>query len=176
MKKNLKLQLKKCRFFMQQLPWLGHVIGHGTLRPDPEKVDAIVNMPDPTDKQSLQRLLGMVTYLDKFCKDLATLTRPLRDILKKDAAWCWDEQQMKAMATLKTVLSSLPVLRLFDVSKPVLVSVDASPVGLGAVLVQDGQPVAFSSTTLTPTQRRYCQIEKELLAIQFGLLRFRQYV
>jgi hypothetical protein len=174
--KNLKLQLKKCRFFLQQLPWLGHVIGHGTLRPDPEKVDAIVNMPDPTDKQSLQRLLGMVTYLDKFCKDLATLTRPLRDILKKEAAWCWDEQQRKAMTNLKTVLSSLPVLRLFDVSKPVLVSVDASPVGLGAVLVQDGQPVAFSSTTLTATQRRYCQIEKELLAIQFGLLRFRQYV
>jgi hypothetical protein len=118
----------------------------------------------------------MATYLDKFCKDLATLTRPLRDILKKDAAWCWDEQQVKAMTTLKTVLSSLPVLRLFDVSKPVLLSVDASPVGLGAVLVQDGQPVAFSSTTFTATQRRYCQIEKELLAIQFGLLRFRQYV
>ena len=56
--KNLKLQLKKCRFFLQQLPWLGHVIGHGTLRPDPDKVDAIVNMPDPTDNQSLQRLLG----------------------------------------------------------------------------------------------------------------------
>lgn len=60
---NLKLNLKKCQFFLQQLPWLGHVIGHGTLRPDPEKIDAIVNMPDPTDKLSLQRLLGMVTYL-----------------------------------------------------------------------------------------------------------------
>jgi hypothetical protein len=173
---NLKLNLKKCKFFLQQLPWLGHVIGHGTLRPDPEKVDAIVNMPDPTDKVGLQRLLGMVTYLDKFCQGLATLTRPLRDILKKDSAWCWEAQQQKAMAELKSTLSSLPVLRLFDVSKPVLVSVDASPVGLGAVLMQEGQPVAFSSTTLTPTQRRYCQIEKELLAVQFGLLRFRQYV
>jgi len=80
------------------------------------------------------------------------------------------------MTTLKTVLSSLPVLRLFDVNKPVIVSVDASPIGLGAVLLQEGQPVAFSSTTLTATKRRYCQIEKELLAIQFGLMRFRQYV
>ncbi|KAI9554977.1 putative uncharacterized protein K02A2.6-like [Daphnia sinensis] len=77
---NMKLNLRKCCFFLQQLPWLGHIIGHGTLRPDPEKVDAIVNMPDPTDKLSLQRLLGMVTHLDKFCKGLATLTRPLRDI------------------------------------------------------------------------------------------------
>ncbi|KZR95748.1 putative NFX1-type Zinc finger-containing protein, partial [Daphnia magna] len=72
---NLKLQLKKCRFFLNQLPWLGHIIGQGTLSPDPEKVEAIVNMPDPTDKTSLTRLLGMVTYLDKFCKNLAALTR-----------------------------------------------------------------------------------------------------
>jgi hypothetical protein len=79
---NLKLQLKKCRFFLEQLPWLGHVIGSGTLRPDPEKVEAIVNMPDPVDKPGLVRLLGMVTYLDKFCQNLVTITRPLRDILK----------------------------------------------------------------------------------------------
>ena len=84
---NLKLQLKKCRFFLEQLPWLGHVIGSGTLRPDPEKVEVIVNMPDPVDKPGLVRLLGMVTYLDKFCQNLATITRPLWDILKKDAAW-----------------------------------------------------------------------------------------
>ena len=70
----LKLNLKKCRFFLQQLPWLGHVIRHGALRPDSEKVKAIVNMPDPTGKLSLQRLLKMVTYLGKFCQVLATLT------------------------------------------------------------------------------------------------------
>ena len=173
---NLKLQLKKCRFFLEQLPWLGHVIGSGTLRPDPEKVEAIVNMPDPVDKPGLVRLLGMVTYLDKFCQNLATITRLLRDILKKDAAWVWDSQQKQAMANLKSHISSLPVLRLFDASCPVVVSVDASPFGIGAVLMQKGQPVAFSSTTLTVTQKRYCQIEKELLAVQFGLMRFRQYV
>jgi hypothetical protein len=61
---NLNPQLKKCRFFLQELPWLGHVIGHGTLRPVPENDESINNIPDPTDKQSLQRLLGMVTYLD----------------------------------------------------------------------------------------------------------------
>jgi hypothetical protein len=61
----------------------------------------------------------------------------------------------------------LPVLRLFDGSQPVVVSVDASPFGIGAVLMQEGQPVAFSSTTLTVTQKRYCQIEKKLLAVQY---------
>lgn len=118
----------------------------------------------------------MVTYLDKFCKNLATVTRPLRDLLKESSAWVWEEPQKQAMERLKSTMSSLPVLRLFDMSRPVVVSVDASPVGIGAVLMQDGQPVAYSSTTLTPTQKRYCQIEKELLAVQFGLLRFRQYV
>ncbi|KAI9552594.1 hypothetical protein GHT06_020459 [Daphnia sinensis] len=158
------------------LPWLGHVIGNGTLKPDPEKVEAIVKMPAPTDKNGLIRLLGMVTYLEKFCKDLAVLTRPLRDMLKQGAAWLWDAQHEQSLNALKSAISSLPVLRLFDVCKPLVVSVDASSIGIGAVLLQDGKPVAFSSTSLTETQKRYCQIEKELLAVQFGLLRFRQYV
>jgi hypothetical protein len=123
--KNLKLQLKKCQFFVQNLPWLGHVIGNGSFKPDPEKVEAIVKMPAPTDKNVLIRLLGMVTYLDKFCKDLAVLTRPLRGLLKHDAAWVWDAQQEQALSALKFAFFSLPVLRLFDVSKPLVVSVDA---------------------------------------------------
>ena len=118
----------------------------------------------------------MVTYLDKFCQDLAGLTRPLRDLIKADSAWIWEEPQKVAFITLKNALASLPVLRLFDHSQPVVVSVDASPIGIGAVLLQSGQPVAYSSTSLAETQKRYFQIEKELLAIQFGLLRFKQYV
>lgn len=83
---------------------------------------------------------------------------------------------MNAMCNLKSAISSLPILRLFDVSQPVVLSVEASPIGIGAVLMQESQPVALSSTTLTATQKRYCQIEKELLAVQFGVMRFRQYV
>ena len=175
-KVNLKLQLKKCRFFFKEIPWLGYIVSHDSLKVDPEKVEAIVNMSALTDKQGLVRLLGMVTYLDKFCKDLAVITRPLRNMLKQDVAWIWDDQQDQALSVLKAAISSLPVLKLFDLSKPVVVSMDASPVGIEAVLLQDNQPVAFSSTSLTETQKRYCQIEKELLAVQFGLLRFRQYV
>ena len=173
---NLKLQLKKCRFFRQELPWLGHVIGQGTLKPDPTKIEAIVDMPSPSCPADLIRLLGMVTYLDKFCKGLADLTRPLRALLKTDVAWVWEQPHSEALEKLKMALSSLPVLRLFDPSRPVVVSVDASSVGIGAVLLQEGQPIAYSSTSLTETQKRYFQIEKELLAVQFGLLRFQQYV
>ncbi|XP_045030439.1 uncharacterized protein K02A2.6-like [Daphnia magna] len=80
---NLKLQLKKCKFFLKEVPWLGHVIGDGVVKVDPSKVEAIVNMPEPTDKAALVRLLGMATYLDKFCPNLAGLTRSLRDLLKE---------------------------------------------------------------------------------------------
>ena len=172
---NLKLQLKKCRYFMKELPWLGHIIGEGVIKVDPAKVEAIVNMPEPSGKADLVRLLGMATYLDKFCENLAAITRPLRDLLKESSAWVWEEPQREAMARLKEAMSSLPTLRRFDLQLPVVLSVDASPTGIGAVLLQNGQPVAYSSTSLTPTQRRNCQIEKELLTVQFGLMRFRQW-
>ena len=68
---NLKLQLKKCRFFLQEVPWLGHIIGDGVVKADPSKIETIVNMPEPSDKAALIHLLGMATYLDKFCKNLA---------------------------------------------------------------------------------------------------------
>ena len=173
---NLKLNLSKCQFLLQNVRWLGHIIGEGSLQADPAKIEAIVNMADPRDKKELLRVLGMATYLDKFCKDLSNLTRPLRDLLKGDAEWVWDEQQSAALQKLKDAFSSLPVLRLYNPEQPLVVSVDASPTGLGAVLLQDGQPVSYASVTLTDTQKRYVQIEKELLAIQFGLNRFRQYI
>ena len=115
------------------MPWLGHVIGQGTLKPDPSKIDAIVDMPAPSGPADLIRLLGMVTYLDKFCKDLAGLIRPLRALLKADVAWVCEEPQQASLEKLKLALSSLPVLRIFDPSLPVVVSVDASSISIGAV-------------------------------------------
>ena len=146
------------------------------VKADPTKIEAIVNMPAPVDKSALVRVLGMVTYLSKFSSNLSEFTRPLRDLLKEDTAWVWEAQQQQLFDQLKEKMSSLPVLRLFDRDAPMVVSVDASPFGLGAALLQNDQPVAFASTTLTETQTRYCQIEKETLAIQFGLEAFRQYV
>jgi len=139
-------------------------------------VRAILVMPEPRDKTELTRLLGMVTFLDKFCDGLSTLARPLRDLLKAYSVWMWDEQQRAALNKLKDAFTSLPVLKLYDPAQSLVVSVDASPTGLGAVLFQAGHPVSYSSVTLTETQKRYVQIEKELLAVQFGLQRFRQYI
>lgn len=117
----------------------------------------------------------MTTYLDKFCKNLSTIARPLRDLLKQDSQWIWDEQQRAAWNKLKKAFQDLPSLTLFNPDIPLVVSVDASPTGLGAVLLQNERPIAFWSVSLTDTQKRYVQLEKELLAVQCGLDRFHQY-
>ena len=77
---------------------------------------------------------------------------------------------------LKQLASSTPVLGYYDLSKPLCLSVDASSKGLGAVLLQDEKPLAYASRALTPTQQQYAQIEKETLAIVYGVQKFHQYI
>ena len=175
-KVNLRLNKSKCKFLQPELKYIGHVIGGQTLKPDPDKISAIVSFPHPENKQDVQRFLGMVNYLAKFCSSLSEVVAPLRVLLKSDVEWQWDANADQIFNKVKDTISALPVLRLFDPTLPVLVSVDASPVGVGAVLLQGGQPIEFASRTLTDTQKRYAQIEKELLAVLFGLQRFHQYV
>ena len=118
----------------------------------------------------------MVNYLAKFCSSLSEIVSPLRLLLKSGVEWQSDANTDQVFDKVKNSLANLPVLRLFDPSLPVLLSVDTSPLGVGAVLLQNGQPLEFASRTLTETQQRHSQIEKELLAVLFGLQRFHQYV
>lgn len=173
---NLKLNLSKCQFKMQELRYLGHILSTDGIKPDPTKVEAIRNFPTPANKSDVSRLLGLVTYLSKFCPDLAERVQTLRTLTHKDVPWTWDENHSHALETVKTMVTDAPILGLFNSELPITVSVDASNHGLGAALFQDGQPVEYASRTLSASQTRYAQIEKEMLAIQFGLERFHQYV
>ena len=147
------------------------------IKPDNEKVRAINDMPAPTDKKGVERLLGTVNYLGKFIPNLATVTEPIRMLLRKDVEFQWSHEQDKAFEEIKIILTKNggPVLRLFDVQKSVTISCDASPTGLGGVLLQGGCPVAYASRSLTDAEYRYAQIEKELSAVLFSLERFNQY-
>ncbi len=174
-KMNLKLNKDKCRFAVTEVRYLGHVIGNSTVKPDPEKVRAIADMPRPTDKKGVQRFLGLVTYLGKFIPNQAEVTAPLRQLTLQDVPWHWSAAQENAFKSLKKLITRDPVLKIFDPGKPVVISVDSSQSGMGAVLLQEQQPVEYGSRALTPTQQQYAQIEKELLAVTFGLERFHQY-
>ena len=134
-------------------------------------------MAAPTDKKGVERLLGTVNYLGKFIPNLATIMQPIRTLLRNDTDFQWSFEQGKAFQEIKNILTKEggPVLKYFDVTKPITISCDAPPTGLGAVLLQEESPVAYTSRSLTDSESRYAQIEKELLAVQFSLERFNQY-
>ena len=172
---NLKLNRSKCKIRMTEISYIGHVLSEQGLKPDPEKIRAIQDMPAPEDKAALQRFTGLLQYLSKFIPNLSDISAPLRK-LDGNVEWHWGTEQQQSFDKLKALVSQAPVLKYYDVNKPVTLSVDASSEGLGAVLLQEGQPVAYGSRALTDCQKRYAQIEKELLAIVFGCEKFHQYI
>ena len=98
--------------------------------------------------------------------------------MKKDTHWNWCPEHEAAFTEMKNIITQVPgpVLKFYDTGKHVTVQVDASQSGLGAVLLQDGKPVAYASKALTPTQQAYAQIEKEALALVFGCEKFHHYL
>ena len=173
---NLKLNMEKVRVRQKSVEYCGHIISAEGLRADPEKIKAVREMPKPHDKESLRRFLGFVTYLGKFIPNLSQVDQPLRQLLKTENIFQWEDQQEKAFNKLKDLCVKAPVLQYFDVNKPVEVHCDASSTGLGAVLVQDNRPVAYSSRALTDTETRYAQIEKEMLAIVHACKKFHCFI
>lgn len=176
--KNLHINLEKLQLRRPSTTFMGHELTKDGLKPDRRKIAAMVDMPAPTDRQGVMRLLGMVTYLAKFLPNFSEVTAPLRELLANDNDFRWDDDRHgKALRQLKSMLVSAPILSYYDVSKPVVVQCDASSMGLGAALLQDGKVVEYASRALTHTEREsYAQIEKEMLAVVFSLQRFDTYV
>ena len=104
------------------------------------------------------------------------MTKPLRELTQKDVAWVWGPPQDQALEKLKIATASTPVLKYYNLQEEVTLQCDASQSGLGTALLQNGQPVAYASRALTPTETRYAQIEKELLAIVFACEHFEPYI
>ena len=172
---NVKFNPAKLQYKVSEVKYMGNVSKSG-LKPDAEKVRAIIQMQPPQNREELQRFLGMVNYFSQFIPNQSEITAPLRSLLKKDVAWNWFQEHTQAVEQLKDILSSQPVLKFFDPSKPVKLQVDACKSGLGACILQDGHPIAYASRSLIQAEEHYAQIEKELLAVVFGCERFNHYV
>ncbi|XP_061716623.1 uncharacterized protein K02A2.6-like [Cydia pomonella] len=173
---GIKFNKEKCEFCVSEVTYLGHTFNSEGVKIDDKKLKAIKEMPSPSDRHSLERFLGMINYVAKFIPCYSEQVAPLRNLLKKDSEWCWGECEEHVVRALKQALCEAPVLALFAPDRPCVLSVDASSQALGAVVLQQERPVEFASATLTDTQQRYAQIEKEMLAIVFALERFHQYV
>jgi hypothetical protein len=175
-KKNLKLNAKKLKFKMTAVTYMGHIVSADGLKPDPAKIEAIWKMPKPEDIAGVQRLLGMVNYLSKFTPHLSSVCEPLRRLMDKDRPFDWLPQHDQAVEEIKRLICSAPTLKYYDSTKPTVIECDASSVGLGAVLLQEDQPVAFASRALSKTETNYAPIEAEALAVVFACEHFDSYI
>lgn len=178
---GVTLNHEKCHFAQSRVNFLGHVIDAMGIQPDPDKVVAIQKVQTPVNVGDVRRFLGMANQLSKFSPNLADMTQPLRELLVKGNQWMWGEPQQKAFSQIKEALTTSPVLALFDPNLDTVVSADASSNGLGAVLLQKQQsgelkPVAYISQSMTPTEQRYAQIEKEALAFTWACERLSDYL
>ncbi|KAK7918719.1 hypothetical protein WMY93_010003 [Mugilogobius chulae] len=162
---KLRLSIRKLQFKVKEVKFHGHILSAEGLRPDPEKIRAVQDMPHPTDAKAVQRFIGFVTYLAKFLPRLSEVCEPLRRLLDKDVMFHWLPKHDAAVEEIKRLVTVAPVLKYYDVTKPVTIQSDASQKGLGCCLLQDGQPVGFASRALTQTEQNYAQIEKECLSI-----------
>ena len=178
---NLRLNKPKCFFLQPSIEYLGHIIDKDGLHPTEEKVRAIKEAPKPRNISELRSFFGIINYYSRFLPNLSTKLAPLYQLLQKDTKWTWGRKQNEAFKAAKSALQDDSLLVHYDESKPLVLACDASQYGLGAVLshvMEDGKerPVAYASRTLTPAEKNYSQIEKEGLAIIFGVKKFHNFL
>ena len=173
---GLKFNKGKCRFRQNQISCVGHVLSGEGLKADPEKIRAVQDVKRPQSHRGLMTFLGFIQYVKKSVPNMADINACRRKLTEKDVEWKWTETEENSFNKLKKLATEAPVLRFYDPTLPLTLSVDLSSTGLGCVIMQEGQPIAYASRALTKTQQNYAQIEKETLAVVFGCEKFHQFV
>ena len=171
---KLFAKLSKCTFAQSKVEYLGHIISAQGVATDPTKITAIQTWPSPKNATDLRGFLGLTGYYRRFIMGYGIICRPLFDALKKDS-FSWGPPQQQAFEKLKTTMTTAPVLALPDFSKPFILEADASGHGIGAVLMQDGRPIAYISKTLGPKVAAASTYEKEAMAILEALKKWKHY-
>lgn len=165
----------KCEFATERVEYLGHYIEKRGISTDPNKVKAVAEWPQPKSVKQLRGFLGLAGYYRRFVKDFGTIARPLTTLTKKEGfSWCPEADD--SFGGLKNALCKAPVLALPRFDKPFVVETDASGSGIGAVLMQEGHPVAYISRHLKGKQLHLSIYEKELLAVVFAVQKWRHYL
>ena len=179
---GLTLNFDKCSFLQPRLDFFGLTFSKDGVRADPKKVAALANIATPTTTSEVRSLLGMANYSAQFIPDFATITEPLRQLTHKATKFRWEGEHEDAYQKILHALTNSPVMNYFDTNKETEFSVDASPVGVSAILAQRDSSsstpniIAYASRALTSTERRYSQTEKKALAIVWRIEHFHLYI
>ena len=177
----LRLRQSKCTFMQPSVEYLGHRISSDGLHPTPDKIRAISEAPAPTNVPQLCAFLGMVNYYAKVLPRLSSVLAPLYRLLQKNARWSWGPEEDRAFQTAKSSLTSSSVLTHYDPAKKLFLDCDASPYGVGAILshrmaARSMKPITYASCSLHPAEKRYSQLDKDGLAIVFGVKKYHHYL
>ncbi|UYV76906.1 K02A2.6-like [Cordylochernes scorpioides] len=169
-KENFKLKLSKCKFATYQISFLGYEISNHQFSPSTNNIETIRKLNSPRNKKDLQRVLGSINIYSKFIPNYAKLRLPLNNLLKKDVKWKWDEECETAFSKLKNIITSKPILAIYNPKYPIHLYTDASQEQIGSILKQeqpDGllKPIAYRSRRMTSYESNYCVTEQECLAI-----------
>lgn len=172
----------KCFIAYPELDCLGHVIGQQRLQPEVEKIESLKNSPIPQTKKQVRSFLGLAGFYRKFIPNFSAIAIPLSDLTKKGQPnkVKWSNSAQLAFDTLKQLLCARPILKLPDFTEKFILRTDASEDGIGAVLLQteneEKLPVAYASRKLKNSEKSYAVIEKECLAVVWGIQKFHQYL
>jgi RNase P subunit RPR2 len=173
-KNRLYAKMEKCTFAQQQVEYLGHIITQAGVATDPQKIQAILQWPAPENITQLRSFLGLTGYYRRFVKHYGLICKPLFDSLKKDN-FQWKEEQANAFQKLKEAMTTSLVLALPNFSLPFMLEADASDYGIGAVLMQKGQPISFLSKSIGPRSAGLSTYDKEAMAIIEALKKWKHY-
>lgn len=179
-KAGITLNFQKCNLSKQEVTFLEHVISDGGISPDPSKTEAVKKMEEPKNVSELRSFHDMVNQLGKFIPQLAERDKALQDLLSKKNCWLWGLDQARAFQDLKDSLTSPPMLAMFDLNRDTKVSADVTSYDLDSILLQkwkeEWRPVACVSRSLTGTEQRYTQEEKEALSVTWARERLRNFL
>lgn len=180
-KANLTINVDKSKFLMTSIKYLGHIVGGGCIRADPDRVQAIVDYPAPRTVRQIRSFLGMAGWYQRYIANFSAIASPITDLMRTTCRFEWTPDAQNAFETLKERMTSAPFLTHPDFTKPFVIQCDASITGVGSVLFQlddEGheRPIAFMSKKLNSAQRNYSVTELECLAAMLSVKRFRGYI
>lgn len=177
---GIRLRREKCQLLTNELEYLGFKMNEQGVHKTAGKVQAVLNAPAPKNVTEVKSFAGLVGFYGRFVPNLSTMFHPINELLRKETPFVWSKRCDDAFNAIKREIASPRVLCHFDPSKPLILATDASPYAIGAVLShQYGQferPIAFASRTLSKSECNYSQIDKESLAIFWGVKRFFNYL